>query len=148
MTSGEFEVTIQAPVERVWPWVGDLDGHAEWSPKTYTVEWTQGEPNALGSRYRSVGWIPGDAHHANEGEIVENQAPERFAFRSEDKEGSYANTFTLTPDGDATKVTFRLDFLNMHGMSALMLPVLFPLIGKKDIRARMALLKSKVESST
>jgi hypothetical protein len=35
----------------------------------------------------------------------------------------------------------------MPGPSALMAPVLFPLVGKRQIRARMALLKSVVESS-
>jgi uncharacterized protein YndB with AHSA1/START domain len=147
MTSGEFNVTVDAPVDRVWPWVADLGKHAEWSPKEYTVEWIQGEPNAVGSRYRSVGWVPGDKHHVNEGEIVENRPQERFALRAQDKNGSYADTFTLEPHGQSTKVTFRLDFLKMNGMSALMVPVVFPLIGKKDIRARMALLKTRVEAS-
>lgn len=49
--------------------------------------------------------------------------------------------------GGATKVAFRLDFLEMHGVSALLVPVLFPLTGKKEIRGRMALLKSTVDSS-
>ena len=64
MTSGEFETTIEAPADRVWPWVADLGRHARWSPKPYSVEWTGGEPNAVGSRFRSVGAIPGDAKPA------------------------------------------------------------------------------------
>lgn len=147
MTSGVFDVTIDAPVDRVWPWVADLGKHAEWSPKDYTVEWIEGEPNAVGSRYRSVGWVPGDKQRVNEGEIVENRAQERFAFRAQDKDGSYANAFTLEPHGPSTKVSFRLDFVKMNGMAAFVVPVLFPLIGKKDIRTRMDLLKTKVEAS-
>jgi uncharacterized protein YndB with AHSA1/START domain len=148
MTSGTFEVTIDAPADRVWPWVADLGKHAEWSPKPYAVEWIQGEPNALGSRYRSVGVIPGDKEHENEGEVVENKPPERFAIASHDKQGSYSNVFTLTPAGSGTKVTLRLEFVQMHGIAALLLPVIFPLVGKKDLRARMAMLKSKVEASS
>ncbi len=147
MTSGEFDVTIDAPVDRVWPWVADLGRHAEWSPKAYTVEWIEGEPNAVGSRYRSVGWVPGDKEHVNEGQIVENRPQERFALRAHDKDGAYANTFTLEPHGQGTKVTFRLDFQEMHGMAALAVPIVFPLIGKRDIRARMQLLKTRVEAS-
>jgi uncharacterized protein YndB with AHSA1/START domain len=147
MTSGVFDVTIDAPVDRVWPWVADLGKHAEWSPKTYTVEWIQGEPNAVGSRYRSVGWVPGDKAHVNEGEVVENRPQERFALRSQDKDGAYDNVFTLEPRGQATKVSFRLDFMSMKGMARFAVPMLFPLIGKKDIRNRMGLLKSKVEAS-
>jgi len=75
-------------VDRVWAWVADLARHAEFSPKPYTMEWIQGEPNAVGSRYRSVGSVPGDSHRENEGEIVENRPMERFAFRAQDKDGA------------------------------------------------------------
>jgi uncharacterized protein YndB with AHSA1/START domain len=147
VTSGEFHVTIQAPPERVWPWVADLSTHAQWSPKAYSMEWISGEPNAVGSRYRSVGWVPGDKHHTNEGEILESQPNERFRLRAEDKQGSYENSFVLTRQGDATEVTHRLEFLKMHGLAALMVPIIFPLSGKPDIRKRLALLKSTVEAS-
>jgi uncharacterized protein YndB with AHSA1/START domain len=147
VTSGEFEITIDAPAARVWPWVADLGKHAEFSPTPYSVEWIGGEPNAVGSRYRSVGVIPGDKHHVNEGEILENDSPRRFVLRAYDKQGRYLNTFDLTPQGEGTKVTHRLDFEEMHGPAALMAPVLFPLLGKRQIRARMAMLKSVVESS-
>ena len=79
MTGGEFEITIDAPAARVWPWVADLGKHAQFSPTPYSVEWTAGEPNAVGSRFRSVGVIPGDKHHVNEGEITERLEPTRFA---------------------------------------------------------------------
>lgn len=147
MTSGEFRVTIQASPERVWPWIADLARHAEWSPKPYTVEWLSGEPNAAGSRYRSVGWIPGDENHVNEGEIVESHPYDRFALRADDSDGPYANTYTLAPSGDGTEVTFRLVFPSMKGMSAVLAPALFPLVGKPEIRKRMALLKEKVEAA-
>jgi uncharacterized protein YndB with AHSA1/START domain len=148
MTGGEFAVTIDAPVEAVWPWVADLGKHAEWSPKPYAVEWIEGEPNAVGSRFRSVGAIPGDKQHANEGEIAESTRPERFAVTSHDKQGRYSNVITLVPDASGTKVTLRLDFVEMHGVAALLLPVVFPLVGKKDGRARMAMLKQRVEART
>src|SRR5205809_443007 len=143
MTGGEFEVTIDAPADRVWPWVADLGKHAAWSPKPYTIEWIQGEPNAVSSRFRSIGAIPGDKEHANEGEIVESAAPKRFAISAHDKQGEYSNVITLTPDGQGTKVMLRLEFVQMHGMAALLLPVIFPLVGKKDQRTRMAMLRQR-----
>ena len=68
----------------------------------------------------------------NEGEILENDPPRRFVLRAHDKQGSYLNTFELTPQGDATKVTHRLVFEDMHGPSALMAPIIFPLVGKRQ----------------
>jgi hypothetical protein len=35
----------------------------------------------------------------------------------------------------------------MHGAAAVMAPILFPLTGKRDIRARLAKLKQMVESN-
>ncbi len=150
MTGGVFSVAIQASPEEVWRWVADLGTHAEWSPKAYTVEWLSGEPNAVGSRYRSVGSIPGDSHHVNEGEIVESHPFDRFSLRAEDpgaKEGTFSNSFTLTADGDGTLVTFRLLFPKMKGAAAVLSPVVFSLLGKRDIRQRLSLLKAKVEGS-
>ena len=72
MTSGSFTVTIDAKPEVVWPWVADLSKHADWSPKLYRIEWLEGEPNSVGSRFHSAGVIPGDKHHENEGRITES----------------------------------------------------------------------------
>ena len=147
-TQGSFSVTIQAPPEVVWPWVSQLDRHAAWSPKPYRVELVSGEPDAVGSRYRSVGWIPGDKDHANDVEIIDVLPLERFALRADEAQGSFQSTYTLRRTGDATEVTFRLVFPPMKGISAVLVPVLFPLVGKPDIRKRMNLLKNKVEAGT
>ena len=89
MTEGSFPVTIQAPPDVVWPWISRLEKHVEWSNKPYRVEWISGEPNAVGSRYRSVGWIPGDKDHVNEGTITEIVPNERFALEADDKDGMF-----------------------------------------------------------
>ena len=146
MTQGIFTTTIQAKPEAVWRVVADLDTHSSWSPKTYEVTWTKGEPNQVGSTYHSKGWIPGDKNHENDGEITERVEPTRFALRSND-DGWFINEFDLKPVGEgATEVTFTLTFPKMTGAKGLMVPMAFALAGKPDIRKRMALLKSKVEA--
>lgn len=147
MTRGEFVVTVAASPEDVWPWVADLGKHAEWSTKAYRVEWISGEPNQVGSRYRSVGWVPMDKDHVNEGEIVEVRAPTRFALRAEDREGTFNNVYDLRPVDGGTEVTFTLEFPQMKGLNAAMVPILFAVSGKPDIRKRMQLLKAKVEGT-
>jgi uncharacterized protein YndB with AHSA1/START domain len=146
MTQGEFPVTIQATPSEVWPWISQLEKHAEWSNKPYSVEWISGEPNAVGSRYRSVGWVPGDKHHQNEGTITESVSNERFSLDADDKEGTFKNTYILREVDGATEVTFRLVFPQMKGVMAVMAPVAFATIGKSDTRKRMQRLKQKVES--
>jgi uncharacterized protein YndB with AHSA1/START domain len=145
-TQGDFTVTINATPEAVWRWVGDLSKHADWSPHDYSVEYVSGEPNSLGSTYRSVGWVPGDKSHRNEVEITELIPNSRLVLRADEEQGSFTNTFTLRPVREGTQVDYRLVFPKMSGMSAVIVPVLFPLVGKADIRKRMSMLKTAVES--
>lgn len=148
MTGGVFKVTIDAPPEAVWSWVADMSTHPQWSPKPYTMEWISGEPNQVGSRYRSVGVIPGDKDHQNEGEILTADKPTRFAFRADDNGGAFSNDFELQAVGEgSTEVTHSLQFPQMKGMAAVLLPILFPLTGKPQIRKRMQMLKAKVEGT-
>ena len=144
---GGFSVTIDAPPETVWPWIGDLNKHADWSPKRYQATLVSGSANTVGSRYRSVGWIPGDRNHANDVEITEVVPLERFALRSVDPMGIFESRYTLHRTGSGTEVTFQLIFPALTGIARLMVPVLFPFIGRVDIRKRGALLKDRVERS-
>lgn len=146
-TQGTFTTTIAAPPAAVWPWIAQLEKHPDWSPKPYQVERTSGEPESVGSRYHSVGWVPGDKHHENDVLITDVIPQKRLALRAEDELGAFENTYALRPVDGGTEVTYHLVFPALKGMAAVMVPVLFPLVGKADIRKRMALLKEKVEAS-
>ncbi len=143
---GTFTVTIDAPPETVWPWIGDLDRHAAWSPKPYQVALVSGEANTVGSRYRSIGRIPGDRHHENVVEITDVVPHERLILQATDAMGTFRNSFELRPAGQGTEVAFELAFPPLRGAAAVMVPILFPLIGRVDIRRRGELLKEKVEA--
>ncbi len=104
-TMGVFPVTIHATPEHVWQWVGDLSRHAEWSPHHYTVECVAGQPNQVGSRYRSIGWIPGDKVHPNDVEILEVVPSSRLVLRADDKQGSFMNTYALQAVNGGTEVS-------------------------------------------
>jgi uncharacterized protein YndB with AHSA1/START domain len=146
-TQGSRTVTIAAAPEAVWPWIAHVDKHGEWSPRPYRVERLSGEANEVGSRYRSIGWVPGDKSHSNEFEITESSPYTRFALRADDPMGPFQNSYDLKPTGDGTEVTYRIAFPPLKGMAAMMVPILFPLVGMKDIRKRMDLQKAKAEGS-
>jgi ligand-binding SRPBCC domain-containing protein len=145
---GTARATIQAPPEVVWPWIANLDKHAEYSPKPYRVVLVSGPPGAVGATYKSVGAIPGDKNHENSVEITESVPSSRFALRAEDKLGVFTNTYELRPVDGGTEVTHTLVFPKMSGLPGLMAPLLFPIIGQRDIDKRMAMLKTKVESGS
>jgi uncharacterized protein YndB with AHSA1/START domain len=148
VTQATSSISIDAPPEAVWPWIGQIERHAEWSPKQYKVELVSGQPDAVGSTYRSVGWVPGEKEHVMEVVLTEVVPGERFALSANDQQGTFTNTYDLRKLDKGTEVTYHLRFPPMKGIAALMVPVLFPLVGKADIRKRMKLLKSKVESSS
>jgi uncharacterized protein YndB with AHSA1/START domain len=140
--------TIRAPLEAVWPWVADITRHAEWSPKPYRVDLVSGDLNAVGSRYRSVGWVPpNESNHANDVEITEVVPMSRFALRATDESGTFASTFDFLPVDGGTQVTFHIEFPAMKGLNAVMVPLLFPIVAKPDFRKRLGLLKRKVETA-
>jgi uncharacterized protein YndB with AHSA1/START domain len=144
---GTFTVTIDAPPDKVWPWIADVTKHGEWSPKEFSAELVSGESGKVGSRYRSVGWIPNDKNHANEVEITEAVAGERLVLRSDDELGSFTNTYVLRPSGAGTEVVWTLAFPPLKFPMSMLAPLLFPIVGKPDGRKRVQLLKKAVESA-
>ena len=139
---------INAPVEKVWPLISDLTQHSRWSPKPHTIELVSGTAGEVGSRYQSVGEVPpADKHHKNEVEITEVTPKSKFVFEAYDENGTFVNTFTLDSIGSGTKVTFQHDFPRMVGMGRILLPLLLPIVGKRDGMVRLGLLKSLAEKS-
>jgi uncharacterized protein YndB with AHSA1/START domain len=146
-TQGSESIVINAAPEAVWPWISDLTRHGQWSPKEYSVELVSGEAGAVGSTYRSVGWVPpNDKNHVNEVTITEAVAPSRLVLAAQDGGGTFTNTFEMEPVDGGTRVTYTLVFPPMKGLNAVLVPILFPLVGKSDLKKRMALLKTRVES--
>jgi uncharacterized protein YndB with AHSA1/START domain len=144
---GTFTVTIDAPPEKVWPYVADVTKHGEYSPKPFQAELVSGEAGKVGSRYRSVGWIPNDKNHSNEVEVVEVVPNERVVLRSDDELGAFTNTYVLRPVGNGTEVSWTMQFPQLKFPLSVVAPLLFPLVGKPDGRKRVQLLKKAVESS-
>ena len=141
-------LTINAPVEVVWPWVAHLDKHGEWSPKPYKIELISGQLNAVGSTYRSIGFIPpAEKNHENQVEITESIPYSRFSFKAHDANGYFENIFTLKSVDGGTEVTFHHLFPKMVGMARFLLPLLLPLTGKRDAMTRLEILKSRAEAS-
>ena len=103
--------------------------------------------NALGSTYRSRGYLPQDKDHSMEGTVVSSDAPKRFAVRSKDKDGEFVNTLELTPQGGQTTVTRTVEFPVPKGAFVVLVPVLLPTVIRPAIQKGMNMLKAKVEGS-
>jgi len=144
-----WTVTINAPLEKVWPLVSDMARHAEWSPRPYEMEWTGGDPNAVGSTFRSVGWLPNDKHHKMQGKVTRNDPMTTFEVVSSDDGTSateWTNRYDLTANGQSTTVVKTMSGPPTKGVGKLAFAIAFPLIVRPGVKKGMDMLKAKAEA--
>jgi len=141
-----YRVTIDAPPETVWPLVGDLDRQGEWSPKPYRVEWESGEPNAVGSTFRSIGWLPQEKEHVMQGVVKVNEPGKTFEVTTHDDKEEWTNRYELTPSGSGTTVTKTVIWPPLTGVKAAARSAVFALYVNGAMRKGLAMLKQKAEA--
>jgi hypothetical protein len=79
-------------------------------------------------------------------EIIEVITNQKFVFRAYDENGTFTNTFDLRPTGTRTLVTFQHDFPKMIGIGVFLVPLLVPIVGRRDAKLRLSMLKERAES--
>lgn len=108
---------IDAPPERVFDILSDVEHHASWANPTakLSVSAVSAGPPELGSTYRSEQVFVGKAQTADI-KIVEFDRPSRFAFAiSQRRKGSggrdvhFLHTFVLTPEDGGTRLDRTTD---------------------------------------
>jgi carbon monoxide dehydrogenase subunit G len=145
----ERAVRIQAPPEKIFPFINDLDRWSAWSPyekKDSAMKRTVGgAPEGKGAVYA---WEGNREIGKGRMEITESSPPSRVTMKLDFIEPFEAHNivdFTLAPQGDATRVTWAI-----HGPS----PFLSRVIGifcdmdrmiGKDFETGLANLKAVAE---
>jgi hypothetical protein len=140
-----FSVTINATPEQVWPLVGDLGRMKEWSPKPYKVEWLSGAPNAVGSTFRSTGWLPQDKHHVMEGAVTVNEPMKTFEVVTHDDNEEWTNRYELWPSESQTTVTKTAIGPPLTGFKKAARTAIFALYVNGAMQKGMNNLKARVE---
>jgi hypothetical protein len=141
-----YRVAIDRPPDRVWPLVGDLGRQHEWSPKPYTVEWLSGEPNVVGSTFRSTGWLPQDKAHAMEGSVKVCEPMTTFEVVSHDAKEEWTNRYELSPSGSGTVVTKITTGPPLGTVKGAARSVIFTVFVNGAIQKGLNLLKARAES--
>ncbi|WP_106914853.1 SRPBCC family protein [Chryseobacterium aurantiacum] len=107
----EKSVVINAPKEKVWQYVGSLKGYNMWDPfskeiKNITITYS-GEGDKMGDSYH---W-KGDDSEGEQSitEIVPNEKLVTALHFIQPFDGNAKGTFVLTPEGNGTKVTWKID---------------------------------------
>ncbi len=141
-----YTVSINAAPEKVWPLVANLDRQGEWSPKPYRVEWQSGGPNAVGSTFRSIGWLPQESEHVMEGVVKVNQPMKTFEVTTHDDKEEWTNRYELAPSGSGTTVTKTVIWPPLTGVRAMGRSAIFALYVNGAMRKGLSMLKAKAEA--
>lgn len=141
---------IDAPPEKVFDALADVEHHPEWANEKakLTMSSLSGGAPALGGTYRSQQVFAGKPQTADI-EIVQFDRPNRFAFAiSQRKKGGggkevhYRHTFVLSPEGGGTRLERTTDGDGNPVVGFLAKPAIM-----KDGRTSLGNLKSRVEAS-
>lgn len=107
----ERRVVIRATPDAIYPYLVDFRKYNQWQPwakmdPDMRFEYT-GDEQGVGAR---MTWYGGNTASSGSQLIINTNAPEKVVALLEFGEGRQAtSTFTLTPDGDSTTVTWAYD---------------------------------------
>ena len=141
----EFQTQINAPPEKVFAYIADLEKHTEWSHCS-EIKKTSDGPIGVGATYDSTGKNLGMTSKEKV-EITEYRPNERFAWRTDGAMGMQFHwSFELQPQDGGTLLTERLD--PPGGVLATIIAKLFAeRETRKVVTEGLARIKEKVETS-
>jgi uncharacterized membrane protein len=143
MAHAENSVTIERPVNTVFAFVLDGTRNALWRPAVITIERAPGAPSGAGAVYKQK--LKGPAGRPIDGdyEIVESMPNELIVFRVIAGPARPTGTYRFDAAGDATEVTFILDYQPV-GLARLLDPIIAQTM-RSEV-ATLANLKAYLES--
>lgn len=144
MPSAEKQITINAPIDKVFAYVTDFRRHPEWAGQPLEIAEVPPGPLAVGSKVVTVGKLLGS--HRDQLTVTELSSPSRFGFESTGDAGVWRHTFSLRDQGGSTVVSKRMESLKTSMSTKLALPIVLLTLGpglKKDLTK----IKARVEGS-
>ena len=141
-----FSVVVNKPADDVIAFISDVNNHAKWSATAYRVEEVSDPSFDTGSTFASYGVSRDSDDKRNEVTVLANDANELFSLSSLEDGEEYINSFSLTPEGDGTKVDKVIDMPKPGGPMGMMFAGIFKSVIAPRISESMDKLKEVVES--
>lgn len=135
-------VRIDAPTDRVFGYLTEVERHPEWAGNPLTVRLTSGAPLRVGSTWESTGRRLGT--HVDRVVVVELDPERRFAYEAEGDAGRWRSTFTLRPDGAATVLHREMRSLRLTWFTRALAPMIL-LTNGVELAGNLRKIKSHVE---
>ena len=131
MTTKIYSTHIDASPETVFDYVTDVTRHPEWAHEKLEIERNAGTGNEAGAAFdytvHFMGTIKGILT------VKESVRPSRFVYECNDPSGLYRWTFEVTPEGEGSRLTHRVDFLRESVMVKMTKWFMLPLVGNKMV---------------
>jgi carbon monoxide dehydrogenase subunit G len=140
MTEGKVEFHVRRPPEEVFAALADLEQAPRWVPDLVSVEKQTPGPVGVGTRYSEVVRM-GEKVSEAELEVTEHDPPRVFAHRGQGGPARFTARFTLTPDGEGTRVAHAYT-VQLSGFAKLLTPVVARWIRKNAETAAEGLRRS------
>jgi len=119
----ERSVVIQAAPEKIFPLINDFRNWSEWAPQDREdrsiMRTFSGPPSGVGA---VSDWTSSGKAGSGRMSITESVPPTKIEIAVDFVKPFAAhnvNTFTLEPEGDATKVTWRMQGANLYFMKVM-----------------------------
>ena len=146
MPAATFSIFINAPPEKVFPWVGDLLRHPEWATDKMKMQAISSGSISIGSRYRSTTNFKGTIVVADL-QVVEYQPPTRFAFTVNDRTGRYSHKFALHSQQGGTLVERSISNERTDVLTKILTMIITPILIVPESNKALQLLKVKAEQA-
>lgn len=104
----EDSVYISRPPQDVFNFVSKNENIPVWDSSVLHAETVSGVPEAVGTRAQGTSKVVGRKFDWT-AEITEYQPPARIVSRSVDGQLEFTITTTLEPEGDGTRLNYRID---------------------------------------
>lgn len=128
MTKLTLTTKIQAPVERVFRAVTDIEALPSTNPDILHIEFLSQQRSGVGTRFKETRRMGKSKSHVTELEVTEYEA-QRHARMVTRGEGTVWDTsFDFAPDGDGTKFTLAMDARAKSFFPRMMIGIFKPMI--------------------
>ena len=141
----EKSISIAAAPEAVFHYVADIGRHGEWGAQVWDITLEPGPEHGPGTTFAA------SAHTGLFGRslirVVAEEAPVRFVYDCLDYSGHHRWSMFLTPEGEGTRLRYRMERLQGPWWMRLTQPILiWPFAGRRYVQTGLANIKAILEA--
>jgi uncharacterized protein YndB with AHSA1/START domain len=140
----EHSVFVNASPEAVFDYVSDVLRHPEWADQPMEMTRDSGPERGVGAKFRSQVKFMGDVKGLVT--VIDEERPRRFAYDAADNGGLFRWIFTLTPEGNGTRLAHYNERISAPTWVKLSQPIMYRVFGKKMMINGLANIKKRMEA--